>query len=192
LNGRSLAEDPLEYKRRVGYVPEEPYLYTHLTAGEYLTLVGRLRGIDERVLADKIERLLKLFLLHDSRYSAMSAFSKGMRQRVLLAGALLHDPDLIVLDEPFSGLDVTAGLLFRALLQLLAADGKMVLFSSHRFDVVQQVCARTLMLSRGRIVSEHRLAHGEAGESLEQVFARVTAQEDYSALAREVLAVIRG
>jgi ABC-2 type transport system ATP-binding protein len=192
LNGRSLADDPLEYKRRVGYVPEEPYLYTHLTAGEYLTLVGRLRGIDERPLAEKIERLLKLFLLFDSRYSAMSAFSKGMRQRVLLAGALLHDPELIVLDEPFSGLDVTAGLLFRALLQLLAADGKMVLFSSHRFDVVQQVCARTLILSRGRIVCEHRLARDEAGESLEQVFARVTEQQDYTALAREVLAVIRG
>ena len=192
LNGQSFAGDPLAYKRRIGYVPEEPHLYTHLTATEYLTLVGRLRGLDARVLDGRIERLLKLFLLWDSRYSAMAAFSKGMRQRVLLAGALLHDPELVVLDEPFSGLDVTAGLLFRALLQLLAAEGKMVLFSSHRFDIVQQLCARTLILSRGRIVAEHRL-NGATGdvETLEAVFARVTEQDDYSVLAREILQAIR-
>lgn len=191
LNGQTLSNDPLEYKRRIGYVPEEPHLYTHLTAIEYLTLVGRLRGIDGRTLAAKIERLLTLLLLWDSRYAAMTAFSKGMRQRVLLAGALLHDPELIVLDEPFSGLDVTAGLLFRSLLQMLAADGRMVLFSSHRFDIVQQVCARTLILSHGRIVAEHRLNGAAGGETLEAVFSRVTEQQDYSILAGEILQVIK-
>src|SRR5262249_41271993 len=147
--------DPAAYKQRVGYVPEEPHLYTHLTAVEYLTLVGRLRGLGESTLADKIPSLLRLLLLWDSRYAVMSAFSKGMRQRVLLAAALMHNPDLLVLDEPFSGLDVTAGLLFRTLLRLYAAADRMVLFSTHRFDIVEQLCSRVVILSGGHIVAEH-------------------------------------
>jgi ABC-2 type transport system ATP-binding protein len=193
LDGRTLVEDPVAYKRRVGYVPEEPHLYTQLTAGEYLTLVGTLRGVPPALLQHKIDRLLGLFLLHDSRYAAMSAYSKGMRQRVLLAGALLHDPDLLVLDEPFSGLDVTAGLLFRALLTLLSSEGRMILFSSHRLDVVQKVCSRVVILSNGRVVAEEdvRRADGIGAPSLEELFVAATAQEDYSALARDVLDVVR-
>jgi len=106
LDGRRLDDDPEAYKARIGYVPEEPYLYTHLTATEYLTLVGKLRRMPQARLDRKVAELLRLFLLWDSRYSTMAAYSKGMRQRVLLAGALLHNPDLLVLDEPFSGLDV--------------------------------------------------------------------------------------
>src|SRR5205085_2073649 len=116
LFGETLAADPEGYKQRVGYVPEEPHLYTHLTAPEYLTLVGRLRRMPAPALAEKSGELLRLFQLHDSRYAAMASFSKGMRQRVLLAAALMHAPDLLVLDEPFSGLDVNASLLFRTLL----------------------------------------------------------------------------
>lgn len=100
LDGRSLVEDPISYKRRIGYVPEEPYLYTQLTATEYLTLAGTLRGLPPKLLQRKIERLLGLFLLHDSRYAAMSAYSKGMRQRVLLAAAFLHDPAALVTLRP--------------------------------------------------------------------------------------------
>ena len=194
LDGRTLGEDPVAYKRRIGYVPEEPYLYTQLTATEYLTLTGTLRGLPPKLLDHKIDRLLRLFLLHDSRYAAMSAYSKGMRQRVLLAAALLHDPDLLVLDEPFSGLDVTAGLLFRALLMLLSAEGRMVLFSSHRLDVVQKVCSRVVILSHGRIVAEEdvRRAGGDhTAQSLEDVFVAVTAPEDYSAMARDIFDVVR-
>src|SRR5262245_21045957 len=91
LNGVSLSDDPVQYKRRIGYVPEEPFLYTHLTAAEYLALVGGLRSLDRETLPRKIDKLLELFQLHDSRYATMNAFSKGMRQRVLLAAALLHE-----------------------------------------------------------------------------------------------------
>jgi ABC-2 type transport system ATP-binding protein len=194
LDGLRLSDDPIAYKRRIGYVPEEPYLYTHLTAAEYLTLVGRLRRIDAPVLEARVAALLQLFQLHDSRYQTMTAFSKGMRQRVLVAAALLHNPDLIVLDEPFSGLDVNAGLLFRALLRLLADEGRMIFFSTHRFDMVEKLCSRVVVLSAGRVVLEQPIAaFDRAGAgSLEESFVRATRQADYAPLAREIFDTIRG
>jgi ABC-2 type transport system ATP-binding protein len=193
LDGRTLSEDPIAYKQQIGYVPEEPYLYTHLTATEYLTLVGRLRGLRKEMLEHRIARLLMLFQLHDSRYSTMAAYSKGMRQRVLLAAALMHNPDLLVLDEPFSGLDVNAGLLFRALLGLLAAHGRMILFSTHRFDMVEKLCSRVVILSSGRLVAEQAiLPSTDAGaSSLEDTFVRVTKQPDFTPIAREIVDTIR-
>jgi ABC-2 type transport system ATP-binding protein len=193
FNGRPTSDDPVAYKRHIGYVPEEPYLYSHLTAAEYLTLVGRLRGIGAARLEQKVTDLLRLFLLYDSRFNTMTAFSKGMRQRVLLAAALLHNPDLIVLDEPFSGLDVSASLLFRALLGLLAAEGRMILFSTHRFDMAEQICSRVVILSNGCLVAERTIADFRPGgsESLEQLFLRVTRQDDYAPVARQILDVIQ-
>jgi ABC-2 type transport system ATP-binding protein len=193
LDGRTLSEDQAGYHKRIGYVPEEPYLYTHLTATEYLTLIARLRRLPHSALEKKIPELLRLFQLDDSRYTTMAAFSKGMRQRVILAAALMHNPDLLVLDEPFGGLDVNAGLLFRALLGQLAADGCMILFSTHRFDMVEKLCSRVLILSSGRIVAEHPMAEfGAPGTpSLEDTFCRVTRQADFRPLAREILETIR-
>ena len=193
LDGLRLSDDPIAYKRRIGYVPEEPHLYTHLTAAEYLTLVGRLRRIAAPVLEARVAALLRLFQLHDSRYQTMTAFSKGMRQRVLVAAALLHNPDLIVLDEPFSGLDVNAGLLFRALLRLLADEGRMIFFSTHRFDMVEQLCSRVVILSAGRIVAEHEVASlkGQGSPSLEDVFVRSTGQDDFRPLAQQILSLVQ-
>jgi len=192
LDGRTPGDDPIAYKRRVGYVPEEAHLYTHLTAGEYLELVGRLRGLPQQRLGQKVEELLKLFLLYDSRYSTIAAFSKGMRQRVLLAAALMHNPDLLILDEPFSGLDVSAALLFRALLGLFAAEGRMILFSTHRFDMVERLCSRVVILSKGRLVAEETVADFRGGDrSLEEYFVRVTNTDDYLPVARQILDLIR-
>jgi ABC-2 type transport system ATP-binding protein len=115
-----------------------------------------------------------------------------MRQRVLLAAALMHNPDLLVLDEPFSGLDVNAGLLFRALLVLLATQGKMVLFSTHRFDMVEKLCSRVVILSAGRLVAEQRVSDMDrtGAGSLEDVFVRVTEQPDYAPVAQQILDAI--
>ena len=119
--------------------------------------------------------------------------SLGNQQRVQLAAALVHEPDALVLDEPFSGLDVNAGLLFRALLTLLAADGRMILFSTHRFDMVERLCSRAVILSGGRLVAEHRVA--DAGQArltpLEEIFARATDQDDFMPVARQILDVMR-
>jgi ABC-2 type transport system ATP-binding protein len=194
LDGIVASDDPIAYKRRIGYVPEEPSLYAHLTAFEYLTLVGRLRRLAQPTLEARIPALLQILQLHDSRYKSMTAFSKGMRQRVLIAAALLHNPDLLVLDEPFSGLDVNAGLLLRTLLRLLAHQGRMIFFSTHRFDMVEKLCSRVIVLSAGRVVMERRVADfdREGVGSLEETFARVTQQDDYEPLARRILDTISG
>ena len=189
IDGAPISDDPIGYKRRIGYVPEEPHLYTHLTAIEYLMLVGRLRGLSEQTLAEKVPALLKLLLLWDSRYATMAAYSKGMRQRVLFAAALMHNPDLLVLDEPFSGLDVTASLLFRTLLRMFAAGDRMVLFSTHRFDMVEKLCSRVVILSRGRVAAEHDMEEfrSQQSRSLEEVFIQTTGQDDFTPVARQIL-----
>ena len=145
-------------------------------------------------MAEKVPALLQLLLLWDSRYNTMAAYSKGMRQRVLLAAALMHDPDLLVLDEPFSGLDVTAGLLFRTLLGMFAASGRMVLFSTHRFDIVEQLCSRVVILS-ARPHRRRARCRGAAASpdrrSLEDVFVRSTGQDDFTPVARQILDVMQ-
>jgi ABC-2 type transport system ATP-binding protein len=132
-------------------------------------------------------------MLWESRYATMTSYSKGMRQRVLLAAALLHNPELLVLDEPFSGLDVTTGLLFRTLLQFFAGSDRMVLFSTHRFDLVEKICSRVVILSDGRIAAEHEVAsfRNAGSPSLEDAFARATRQHDFAPIARQILEVIQ-
>jgi ABC-2 type transport system ATP-binding protein len=194
LSGLVASEDPIGYKRRIGYVPEEPSLYAHLTAADYLMLVGRLRRLPAHTLQERVPELLRLLQLHDARYKPMTAFSKGMRQRVMVASALLHNPDLLVLDEPFSGLDVNAGLLLRTLLRMLAAEGRMIFFSTHRFDMVEKLCSRVIVLSSGRVALERPVADfaGEGPDSLEQTFVRATRQPDFEPLARQILETIAG
>jgi ABC-2 type transport system ATP-binding protein len=194
LCGIRASDDPIAYKRHIGYVPEEPSLYAHLTALDYLMLVGRLRRLPATVLQARIPELLRLLQLHDARYKSMTAFSKGMRQRVLVASALLHNPRLLVLDEPFSGLDVNAGLLLRTLLRMLANEGRMIFFSTHRFDMVEKLCSRVIVLSSGRIVLERPLAafEREGPDSLEETFVRATEQPDFAPLARQILDTITG
>jgi ABC-2 type transport system ATP-binding protein len=194
LSGIVASADPIAYKRRIGYVPEEPSLYAHLTAADYLMLVGRLRRLPAHTLTERVPELLRLLQLHDARYKPMTAFSKGMRQRVMVASALLHNPELLVLDEPFSGLDVNAGLLLRTLLRMLAAEGRMIFFSTHRFDMVEKLCSRVIVLSSGRVALERPVADfaREGPDSLEETFVRATRQPDFEPLARQILETIAG
>jgi ABC-2 type transport system ATP-binding protein len=190
LDGRRVDDDATDFRRRLGYVPEEPHLYTHLTAPEYLRLVGRLRGLASKPLETRIAAMLELLDLTASSGAVMASFSKGMRQRVLLAAALLHDPDLLVLDEPFSGLDVDAAFLLRALLEALAERGKMILMSSHRMDLIETLCPRVIILHHGQIVAQGRpseLRASRFSESLEDVFAAVTEQKDYRSRVTAIL-----
>ena len=195
LDGASVAADPVGYRRRLGYVPEEPALYPFLSGREQLQLVGRLREIPGDVLERKIDSMLDLFGLADAGEQSISAYSKGMKQKVLIIGALLHDPDVLIFDEPDSGLDVTAALILRHLIHTLAGRGKAVLYSSHVLEVVEKLCTRVIVLHRGRIVAEDTIGQLRtlmAHESLEQVFAELVLETNPEQTARDIADVVAG
>ena len=193
FEGVPIQSDPIAYKRRMGYVPEEPHLYSHLTGLEYLTLVAQLRDLPPKPASEKIDGLLQLFGLHSHRHLSISSYSKGMRQKLLLSAALLHNPDLILLDEPFSGLDVTSALVMRSLIRELAARGKVVVFSSHELDTVERVCSHVVILHRGKIVADDsidRLTTLMAVPTLEEVFCQLAVEQDTTAISREIADLI--
>jgi ABC-2 type transport system ATP-binding protein len=193
-NGVDIREDLLGYKARIGYVPEEAVLYSYLTGPEYLSLVGNLRGLAPRNLRARIDGFLQLFNLEDDVYAPLSAYSKGMRQKILVAAALLHDPEVVILDEPNSGLDVTTTLVLRSLIQTLAAEGRTIVYSSHVLEAVERAATDVLILHEGRIVAHDtvdRLRALMALPSLEQVFRRLVIETDIDAVARDLVNTMR-
>ena len=182
------------FARNLGYVPEEPHIYSHLTGAEYLRLVGRLRSIPRRPLERKVDAFIDLFSLRDARYELLLNYSKGMRQKILLSAALLHNPEVLILDEPFSGLDVGAALVLRNLLRALAREGKVILYSSHVLEVVEKVCSEVVILHKGKVVAYdtvERLRELRASPSLESVFAQLAVPEDTAAIAEQVIAAMK-
>src|SRR3984957_13593560 len=195
FGGRDIHHDLASYRVQLGYVPEEAQVYTHLSGLEYLQLVGRLRGLAERLLNNKARSLLQLLSLEAAQYSALSDYSKGMKQRVLIAAALLHDPQLIVFDEPLSGLDAVSARLFKDLLVLLAQEGKAILYISHVLEVVERVCDRVIVLARGRVLADAKpqdLVRLMALPDLEAVFAQLVRQADTGQVAKQIVEVIQG
>jgi ABC-2 type transport system ATP-binding protein len=193
FNGQSIDQDVVGWKQRLGYVPEEPHLYAHLSGLEYLVMVGQLRDLPARSTADRIEGLLRLLALYDDRHVSVSAYSKGMRQKVLLAAALLHNPDLLLLDEPFSGLDIGSALVLRSLIEELAARGKVVLLSSHELDTVERVCSHVVILHHGKVVADdsiERLRTLMAAATLEDIFAQLAPEHDTATLSRQIADLI--
>ena len=193
FEGWPIKRNLMAYRQRVGYVPEEPHLYTHLSGLEYLVMVSQLRNMDGKLANERIHGLLRLFGIHSDRDVALSSYSKGMRQKILLTAALMHNPDLILLDEPFSGLDVGSSLIFRSLIKELAARGKIVLFSSHELETVERVCSHVVILHRGRVVADdsiERLRTLMAAPTLEEIFSQLTIEQDSEAISREIADLI--
>lgn len=192
--GRDIREDLVDYRKRLGYVPEEPHLYPYLSGKEYLELVGRLRSIPERLLATKAESLLELFRLGPHRYAPISSYSKGMKQKVLICAALLHDPEILIFDEPMSGLDVTSVLVLRDVVKSLAAEGKIILYTSHILEVIEKVCSTVIILHRGRAVANdrvERLRDLMKLPSLEQIFRELVVEEDTEKVAKDIVQVMK-
>ncbi len=188
-DGHSVIDDLPRFQARLGYVPEEPNVYPFLSGREYLQLTGRLRGIPRKALEHKIERFLRLFGLWGDRDFALSSYSKGMRQKILLSAALLHNPQVLIFDEPLSGLDVNTMIAVRDLLRSLAANGRTILYSSHELDVMEKVCSRVLILRQGRIAADDSISHLREvldQPSLEGVFARITEETGRRNLAERI------
>lgn len=191
-DGVDIHRQLLAYQALLGYVPEEPRLYAYLTAVEYLHLVGGLRDLEDAVVTRRIEKYLELFGLESDRHSPLSTFSKGMRQKVLIAAALLHDPQVVIFDEPCSGLDVASTLILRGIVRSLAKAGKTIVYSSHVLDMVEKVCTDVIILHHGQVVAQdsvERLRELSRVESLEAVFAKLAVDDNVDAVGRAIAAV---
>ena len=194
FDGQDVQDRLLEYKAQVGYVPEEAHVYTYLTGPEYLRLTGRLRGMSEHAIEEKIDRFLKLFGLDTDYHAPLSAYSKGMRQKILLSAALMHNPRVIVLDEPVSGLDVSTALVLRTVVRSLASDGRIIFYSSHELDTIEKISTRVMILHEGTVVADDspaRLRELANVPSLEDVFAKLAVRQDLDAMAGALIETVR-
>ena len=182
---------PVEAKRRFGYVPESAALFEALTAYEYLMFVGGLYGLSDKDLHYRIGKFLQLFGLGAEAAQRMSGYSKGMKQKVAITAALLHDPPVVLLDEPLSGLDANSAFVVKEILRSLAKEGKAILFCSHVLEVVERLCDRVVIIDRGAIAAEGPMDRIKSRAGLEEFFRRLTTEEDLSAVTEGFLKSLR-
>ncbi|HAT93628.1 MULTISPECIES: ABC transporter ATP-binding protein [Sphingobacterium] len=176
VNGINIQEDPLAVKALLGYVPENAELYDVLTPMEYLDFIGKLYGMEDNLILERSLKLLTAFGLESNANNRMDTFSKGMRQKVLLISGIIHNPQIIVLDEPLSGLDANAVIFVKELISLLAKEGKTIFYCSHMMDVVEKVSDRILLINQGSIIADGTIEElkTDPNESLEHIFAKLT------------------
>jgi ABC-2 type transport system ATP-binding protein len=189
FRGKPISDDLVDFRRHLGYVPEEPFLYPFLSGREYLELVGRLRELSEALLRDKIPAMLALLGIGDAAEQSIGSYSKGMKQKVLICAALLHDPDVVIFDEPESGLDVGTALVLRHLVRTLASRGKAILYSSHILESVEKVCENVIVLHRGRVAADASVQHLRtvmSRDSLEEVFSQLVIHDDPERTAADI------
>lgn len=187
--------DTVEVRRRIGFLPESPYFYDYLTAEEFLRFYGRLAGMDGDRLGQRITLMLETLGLTEARHRQLRKFSKGMLQRVGLAQAIIHDPELVIFDEPMSGLDPMGRKEVRDLILKLREQGKTVLFSSHIIPDVEMLCDRVAVIVKGEVVAtgkvDELVGHGRT-KTIEVVCEGVRGEDLSSVLERGVRVVDRG
>lgn len=190
VQGIDVRTNPLEAKRRIGYVPELAELYDVLTPAEFLHFMGDLYGMDHDVCERRMLRMLAAFGLQDNVHQRMDTFSKGMRQKVLLTSGLLHNPDILILDEPLSGLDANSVIIVKDLISKLAKEGKTIFYCSHMMDVVEKVSDRIILIDNGSIVADGSFEHlqqQQGNRSLEQIFAQLTSKNTLGQAADDLM-----
>jgi ABC-2 type transport system ATP-binding protein len=190
VKGFDVKKDTLEVKRRIGYVPELAELYDALTPMEYLQFAGALYGMDEEQCTERIQRMMAAFDLAGNIHQRMDSFSKGMRQKVLLASGILHNPDIIILDEPLSGLDANSVIIIKELIRKLADEGKTIFYCSHMMDVVEKVSDVIVLIDEGRVVAKGSIAslRDQYGPtSLEKIFSQLTGKDSLTVSADALL-----
>ncbi|RXQ96212.1 ABC transporter ATP-binding protein [Ancylomarina salipaludis] len=190
--GMDLRTQDIEIKKRIGYIPENAALYDTLTPSEYLQFVGELHGMEEGNIRTKIARLLDLFEMKAHANERMNSFSKGMKQKILIISGLIHNPDIIFMDEPLSGLDANAVIIVKRVLQQLAKEGKTIFYSSHIMDVVEKISDRIILIDNGVVLADGSYAdlNSESdNESLENLFTKLTGNSGHSETANEIINV---
>jgi ABC-2 type transport system ATP-binding protein len=193
--GHDIATNDYTYKQKIGYVPENAEIYDNLTAAEYLTFIGELYGLKREEATTKALKLLDEFDMGDVFHSRISSFSKGMRQKVLIISSLLHNPDLIFLDEPLSGLDANSVMVIKDMLEALANQGKTIFYSSHIMDVVEKISNRIVLLVNGQIAADGSfddLKEQSKAGSLESIFNQLTGFDEHKETAEKIVSIVTG
>ena len=193
FHGEDIRKDLVGYRKRLGYVPEEPSPYPYLTGREYLEMVGTLRAMPVSELSQKVDALLDLFALYSNRHSSIASYSKGMRQRILLIAALMDNPEILIFDEPLSGLDVTSALILKNLIKTLGQQGRAIFYCSHVLEVVEQVCSHLLILRKGNVIAcdttsaiQNNIEHS----TLERTFMHLVEDVDAEKITRDIVSVM--
>lgn len=192
--GANPLDGDTEYKKRIGYVPETADIYDTLTAREYLTFMGELYGLSMESAESKALRMMEQLGLRDAANARLSTFSKGMKQKVLIISSLLHNPDILFLDEPLSGLDANSVMVIKELMALLAAQGKTIFYSSHIMEVVEKISHRILLLDGGRIAADgsfEELKGQNLQGSLEQIFNQITGFNEHHEIAERFVSIVQ-
>lgn len=193
--GNDVSEGRIDYKRRIGYVPEINEMYESLTAREYLTFIGELYGLEAEAINEKALKLMAFFGIDDVYNARISSYSKGMKQKVLIISSLLHNPDILFLDEPLSGLDANSVMVFKEILLELASQGKTIFYSSHIMDVVEKISSRIILINDGQIVADgtfEELKRKCREGSLEEIFNQLTGFNKHKDIAVEFIRVVQG
>jgi len=194
FNGSDIDQNIFEYKKRIGYIPEQAELYSHLSGKEYLQLVGRLRLIPEKILNKKIDYLMEQLVLSIDMHLPISNYSKGMRQKILIVASLIHNPDILLLDEPLSGLDTSTMLIFKDILRQFSKQGKIIIYSSHILEVVEKICDRVIIIDKGVILADNSVTQLKdlmQLPSLESIFKRLVHYENLQQIAENIISAIK-
>lgn len=192
--GEEISSENVEYKKRIGYVPETAQMYDTLTAQEYLTFIGEIYGLDFKIVNEKAKKLMSLFGIGEYYNARISSFSKGMKQKVLIIASLLHNPDVLFFDEPLSGLDANSVMIFKEIITELAKQGKTIFYSSHIMEVVEKISNRIILINDGQIVADgtfHELQKKSSEGSLEDIFNQLTGFNQHKEIANEFISVLK-
>lgn len=194
IYGDDIRTSGVSYKKKIGYVPEIAELYDSLTAREYLLFIGQLYGLTEEVIERKALQLLDIFMIESAYSARISSFSKGMKQKLMLVASLIHNPDILFLDEPLSGLDANSVIVVKEILSKLASEGKTIFYSSHIMEVVEKISSRILLLNNGEIVADgsfKELTEQNSNGTLEQIFNELTGFDQHESLAAKFVSIIQ-
>jgi ABC-2 type transport system ATP-binding protein len=194
IGGFDVKKNPVEVKSRIGYIPELAELYDVLTPNEFLNIMGELYNLPSNVIEDRMHTMLTAFGLEGNIHQRMDTFSKGMKQKVLITSGLLHNPDIIILDEPLSGLDANSVIIIKDLISKLAKDGKTIFYCSHMMDVVEKVSDKIVLINEGTVIANgtfEELQQQQGNSSLETIFSHLTAKENLSNTADDMMKAFR-
>ena len=174
IDGVSLKERPVECKRKFAYIPDNPELYTNMKGIRYLDFVADVYGVSAADRAERVEKYARMLELYDDLGSVISSYSHGMKQKLVIISALIHSPKLLIMDEPFVGLDPKAAFSVKELIAELCADGGAVFFSTHVLDVAEKICNKMAIIKNGELIACGATADIKGDNSLEEVFLELT------------------